>query len=71
MPCAALKAGIPFSSELPNGWGIRFSASPHYDKEMNSLENGILPDIAIDMSEEDLLKGKDTLIEKAFEVLSN
>lgn len=64
-------SGLPFSSELPNGWGIRFSASPHYDKEMNSLENGILPDIAIDMSEEDLLKGKDTLIEKAFEVLSN
>ena len=64
-------SGLPFSSELPNGWGIRFSASPHYDKEMNSLENGILPDIAIDMSEEDLLKGKDTLIEKAFEVLNN
>lgn len=64
-------SGLPFSSELPNGWGIRFSASPHYDKEMNSLENGILPDIEIDMNEEDLLKEKDTLIEKAFEVLNS
>lgn len=63
-------SGLPFSSELPNGWHIRFSASPHFDKNMNALEDGILPDIAVDMTSEDLLKNKDTLIEKAFEILS-
>ena len=26
-------SGLPFSSELPNGWGVRFSASPHLDAQ--------------------------------------
>lgn len=72
-------SGLPFTSELPNGWSIRFSASPHFDKHMNSLENGIEADIYIDMDkilEEGVKEGdvesqkKDPLIEKAFEVLS-
>lgn len=63
-------SGLPFSSELPNGWSIRFSASPHFDKKMQPLEEGIKPDILINMSEYDQLKHKDTLIEKAFEILS-
>ena len=63
-------SGLPFTSELPNGWSVRFSASPHYDKQMNSLEGGIEPHIAVDMTDEDALQGKDTLIEKAFEVLN-
>lgn len=63
-------SGLPFSSELPNGWSIRFSASPHFDKNMQPLEEGIKPDILINMSEYDQLKHKDTLIEKAFEILS-
>ena len=63
-------SGLPFSSELPNGWSVRFSASPHFDKNKQPLEEGIEPDIAINMSESDQLKHKDTLIEKAFEILS-
>ncbi len=63
-------SGLPFSSELPNGWSIRFSASPHFDKNEQPLEEGIAPDIAINLSEADQLKKKDTLIEKAFEILS-
>lgn len=72
-------SGLPFTSELPNGWTIRFSASPHFDKDMNSLEYGIAADIYIDMDkilEEGIKKGdvesqkKDPLIEKAFEILS-
>ena len=59
-----------FSSELPNGWSIRFSASPHFDKNKQPLEEGIAPDVAINMSKEDQLENKDTLIEKAFEILS-
>lgn len=63
-------SGLPFTSELPNGWTIRFSASPHFDKNMQPLEQGIEPDIWVDMTEEDQLKNKDTLIEKAFEILN-
>lgn len=75
-------SGLPFSSELPNGWTIRFSASPHFDKNMKSLENGIDVEeenyINMDeILEEGIKKGdiesqkKDPLIEKAFELLSN
>lgn len=64
-------SGLPFTSEIPNGWSIRFSAAPMYDSDMNHLEFGIEPDIRIDMTEEDFLRGKDTIIEKAFEFLKN
>lgn len=58
-------SGLPFSSELPNGWSVRFSASPMYDSEMNHLEFGIEPDIQVDITFEDMQKGKDTIIESA------
>lgn len=62
-------SGLPFSSELPNGWSVRFSASPHYDSNMQHIEFGIEPDIKLNMSEEDEKKGEDTLIEAARELL--
>ena len=37
-------SGLPFSSELPNGWGVRFSASPHLDAQKQHIEFGIDPD---------------------------
>lgn len=58
-------SGLPFSSELPNGWGIRFSASPHFDKDMKPLEGGIEPDVRVDMTKEDQDNNIDTLIEAA------
>jgi hypothetical protein len=36
--------GLPFSAELPNGWSVRFSASPMLDTAMKSIEEGIAPD---------------------------
>jgi hypothetical protein len=63
-------SGLPFTSELPNGWSIRFSASPHYDCNKQSLEEGIAPDVAVDMTETDVNNHKDTIIEKAFKILS-
>lgn len=62
-------SGFPFSSELPNGWSVRFSASPLYDARMQYTEFGIAPDIRVEMKEEDLAKGRDTLIEYARELL--
>lgn len=58
-------SGMPFSSELPNGWSIRFSACPMLDADMNHIEFGIEPDISVALLDEDIAKGKDTLIEKA------
>lgn len=64
-------SGLPFSSELPNGWTIRFSASPLYDTEKQHTEFGIDPDIHVNMDLEDMLKGVDTIIETAKEFLLN
>ena len=41
-------AGLPFSSELPNGWSVRFSACPIYDKDGQSTEFGIPPDVVLE-----------------------
>lgn len=62
-------SGMPFSSELPNGWSIRFSACPIYDVNKNHTEFGIQPHIKVDMKTEDLLKNQDTLIEYARDFL--
>lgn len=64
-------SGLPFSSEIPCGWSIRFSASPMFDPQMNQLEFGINPDIKVDMTSEDLQKGKDSIIEYACKMLKN
>lgn len=63
--------GMPFSSELPNGWGVRFSASPTLDADGQHIEDGIDPDIHVDMTEEDEARGLDTIIEAAREALKN
>jgi len=57
--------GMPLSSELPNGWLVRFSAVPMFDANMNQIEWGIDPDIKVDMSSADEAAGYDTIIEKA------
>lgn len=58
-------SGMPFSSELPNGWSIRFSACPVYGPNMEQLEFGIEPDIHVDMTDADMARGLDTIIEEA------
>lgn len=64
-------SGMPFSSELPNGWAVRFSASPSFDRDMQQIEFGIEPDIVCSLSASDALKGTDTLIEEARRLLKN
>ena len=63
-------SGLPFSSELPNGWGVRFSASPHLDAEGQHIEFGIDPDVKLDMNAEDEARGIDTMIEAARALLN-
>lgn len=58
-------SGLPFSSELPNGWSVRFSASPMFNAEKEHIEFGVEPHIYVDMLQADADKKKDTIIEKA------
>lgn len=62
-------SGLPFSSELPNGWSVRFSACPSFDVDMQHTEFGIDPDVRVDMLDEDRERGLDTIIETAREML--
>jgi len=62
-------SGLPFSSELPNGWGVRFSACPMYDAQMQQIEFGIAPDVRCSLSDVDVAKGVDTLIERARQLI--
>lgn len=64
-------SGLPFTSEIPCGWSIRFSASPMLDPQMNQIEFGINPDVKVDMTNEDMQKGKDTMIEIACKLLKD
>ncbi len=57
--------GLPFTSSLPNGWVVRFSACPMYDRERQHTEFGIAPDYEVYLTVMDFVKGKDSLIEFA------
>lgn len=57
--------GLPFTSELPNGWSVRFSASPMLSADKEHTEFGIVPETSVGMTLEDKLKGIDTIIETA------
>lgn len=64
-------AGMPLSSELPNGWSIRFSACPMYDREKQSTEFGIDPDHNVSLRDADVLRGVDTIIEFARKIIND
>lgn len=58
-------SGLPFSSEIPNGWSVRFSASPIYNSQKQHTEFGIDPDREVHLSKDDIENGIDTIIEAA------
>jgi C-terminal processing protease CtpA/Prc len=64
-------SGLPFTSELPNGWSIRFSASPMFNAEKEHIEFGVEPDIKMEMLKSDIAKNRDTIIEAARAFLRN
>lgn len=64
-------AGMPYSSELPIGWSVRFSACPMYDKNKLCTEFGIEPDHKVSLEQAGLLRGEDTIIEYARRLLSD
>ena len=62
-------AGLPYTSTLPNGWTVRFSACPMYDRDKQAVEFGIDPDYRVDLSIADFHRGRDTIIEFARKLL--
>ena len=61
--------GLPFTSELPNGWRIRFSSCPITSPDGQLTEFGVEPDVKVDMTDEDLARGHDTILDRAIELL--
>lgn len=62
-------SGVPYSSEIPCGWGVRFSACPMYDSLGVSTESGVEPDYPVDMDVDEALRGRDTILETAIAIL--
>ena len=66
-------SGMPFNSELPNGWGVRFSACSVLDAEGNTTEHGVAPSAgcAVDMDPQAALDGHDTIIDFAVDLIQS
>lgn len=66
-------SGMPYNSELPNGWGVRFSACSMLDPQGISTENGVEPSdgYAVDMNPQAALEGHDTILDFAIALLTS
>lgn len=57
--------GLPMTSELPNGWVVRYSSTQTFDTHGQHIEDGIAPDYRIVFDEKQAEKHIDTMIEDA------
>lgn len=66
-------SGMPFSSELPCGWAVRFSACSVLDATGASTERGVSPTdgCAVDLDPIAALSGRDTMLDRAITLLSS
>lgn len=64
---------MPFTSMLPNGWNVRFSASPLLNCRMESVEGGISPSTGcqVDLDPIAALGGVDTMIDFACDLIAS
>ena len=65
--------GLPFTSELPIGWSIRFSACPILNADFEDIENGIDPSPGCEVHalSKDLAAGKDAILDFAIDLLKD
>jgi len=61
--------GLPFHSEIPNGWSVRFSSSPMLNADKEYTEYGVDPDIKQNITDNDIINGIDSIIEEAIRYL--
>ncbi|MDE5566943.1 MAG: S41 family peptidase [Muribaculaceae bacterium] len=66
-------SGMPFSSEIPCGWGVRMSACPVFDAQGLPTENGVNPSpgCEVDLDPVLALAGVDTMLDFAVETILN
>ncbi|WKN46092.1 S41 family peptidase [Tunicatimonas pelagia] len=57
--------GLPINRELPNGWVYRFSSTVTTTVAGENIEDGVAPDIRVDITDEDREAGRDTILEEA------
>ena len=57
--------GAPNGGQLPNGWTYRFSITQTISHDGENLENGVPPDIQVDLDPNEALNGIDTIMERA------
>lgn len=64
--------GMPYSLELPCGWGVRFSACPVLDADGRCTEAGVEPHPGCEVHLDPLLalQGRDTMLDFAIELLT-
>ena len=60
-------AGSPLDYDLPNGWTVRVSTSPHFGVDGANYEEGVPPDIAV--MDDPITLEVDEIIERALEEL--
>lgn len=65
-------SGMPFSSELPNGWSVRFSACSILDPKGQTTEFGIEPSegCRIGLDPQAAINGHDTILDFAIGMLT-
>ena len=65
-------SGMPLSSELPNGWGIRISACRILDAQMLDTEFGVSPSEGweVDLDPLAALSGRDTMLDAAIRAVT-
>ena len=62
--------GVPLGWELPNGWHFNYSNSVTYMPDGFIIEDGIPPDIQVNITDEDRLAGRDTILDTALQLLN-
>lgn len=60
----------PQYKTLPNGWQYRISMDMDYNNNKIPIKNGIVPQIQIPTSKEDLSKGIDKVLEEAIRIIN-
>lgn len=61
--------GAPSFTELTNGWNLRVSATQLYTLDDVNTEDGLMPDVRVDISAEDEQAGIDTILEEALKLI--
>lgn len=60
--------GLPINRELPNGWTYRFSSTVTTTVAGENIEEGVGPDVRVNITDEDKREGRDTILEEALKV---